>query len=401
MPVRKYNKYSAYYDSLNDHKAAYNLEKEQLYDTIEEVKNNSFKGKTQYEAQVLEAPVESLGSTTVPDSSTKSGSKKVFFAKVRLNDVEENMLEDPSKIADPNLRKRVIAQHKTALFSPSDGENIKTMAPGDVVECNFAIDGPDNEGRQRGLQLTSNIVSRGAGNYAYNSVGFGGSFNSNGPTLLGGPIGGQPALPGQSPGIVSGTGTAATNPVPVSEQISGAYLFIDMDSRGVTRVTSRTGKRISPVREGKVEVTHLGTDVGAVIGTPLFACFPGVVIISEGTTITGVRKGGGFGAWVVVKHENIRDNSGKVLTLYVVYGHLNSSLVQVGQQVVAGQTVATVGNEGTSTNPHLHIELWSGWPRDKKNLSNHLDIIDSFGWTDYFNEKEYFTRKDRRKKKAQ
>jgi len=38
-----------------------------------------------------------------------------------------------------------------------------------------------------------------------------------------------------------------------------------------------------------------------------------------------------------------------------VYGHINRSLVQVGQRVAAGQVIAETGNRGQSTGPHLHI----------------------------------------------
>ena len=38
-----------------------------------------------------------------------------------------------------------------------------------------------------------------------------------------------------------------------------------------------------------------------------------------------------------------------------VYGHINRSFVQVGQQVAAGDVIAETGNRGQSTGPHLHI----------------------------------------------
>ena len=56
----------------------------------------------------------------------------------------------------------------------------------------------------------------------------------------------------------------------------------------------------------------------------------------------------GFGMWVVLKHPDGTST---------VYGHINRSFVQEGQQVEAGDEIAEVGNRGQSTGPHLHIEV--------------------------------------------
>ena len=39
------------------------------------------------------------------------------------------------------------------------------------------------------------------------------------------------------------------------------------------------------------------------------------------------------------------------------YGHINSWDVQIGQRVFAGDPIATIGNRGNSTGPHLHLSV--------------------------------------------
>ena len=153
-------------------------------------------------------------------------------------------------------------------------------------------------------------------------------------------------------------------------QFVGGVLPIDMS---VARVTSRMGPRkdpVNPVNEGE----HKGIDIGAAKGTPLYAMYDGVVQEAAGTTIGG-RIVGGFGAWVVLKHSNVKDKAGKSHTIYVVYGHVDGSYVKTGDRVVQGQAIAAVGNEGRGTGAHLHLEVHKGWYRKP-----YVDPIDAFGW---------------------
>ncbi|MGH3672149.1 MAG: M23 family metallopeptidase [Pseudonocardiaceae bacterium] len=93
---------------------------------------------------------------------------------------------------------------------------------------------------------------------------------------------------------------------------------------------------------GRWGVFHWGIDLANSIGTPIVAATDGTVIDSGPAS--------GFGLWVV-----IRDTDGTS----TVYGHINRSLVRVGQRVRAGQEIAEMGNRGNSTGPHLHFEVWN------------------------------------------
>lgn len=88
---------------------------------------------------------------------------------------------------------------------------------------------------------------------------------------------------------------------------------------------------------------HAGIDMANAIGAPIYAVGDGLVIDAGPTA--------GYGAWVKIRH------SDGTVTLY---GHVNSWLVHTGQRVMAGDQVATVGNRGNSTGPHLHFEVLRG-----------------------------------------
>ncbi|QTR02512.1 M23 family metallopeptidase, partial [Saccharothrix algeriensis] len=89
--------------------------------------------------------------------------------------------------------------------------------------------------------------------------------------------------------------------------------------------------------------SHYGVDIANSIGTPILSAMDGVVVEAGPAS--------GFGLWVRVQH-----NDGTI----TVYGHVNEILVSQGQQVAAGEQIATMGNRGQSTGPHLHFEVWLG-----------------------------------------
>lgn len=53
-----------------------------------------------------------------------------------------------------------------------------------------------------------------------------------------------------------------------------------------------------------------------------------------------------------------------------LYGHIDTTMVQTGQRVMAGDQIATMGNRGNSTGPHLHFEVHR----------NGTDKIDPMAW---------------------
>jgi murein DD-endopeptidase MepM/ murein hydrolase activator NlpD len=88
---------------------------------------------------------------------------------------------------------------------------------------------------------------------------------------------------------------------------------------------------------------HWGIDLAAPMDTPEYAAMDGVVVKAGAAS--------GFGLAVYILHEN-----GDV----TVYGHMDKILVQPGQYVKAGDTIALLGSRGQSTGPHLHFEVHQG-----------------------------------------
>ncbi|GAA3640886.1 hypothetical protein GCM10022200_25730 [Microbacterium awajiense] len=92
---------------------------------------------------------------------------------------------------------------------------------------------------------------------------------------------------------------------------------------------------------------HMGTDMLAAGGTPVYAAVDGVVRISQDSY-------GAYGVAVVV--ESVINGQ----PVGTVYPHMRtgSRQVSVGQSVASGQLVGLVGSTGRSTANHLHFEVY-------------------------------------------
>ncbi|UIE39921.1 M23 family metallopeptidase [Leptodesmis sichuanensis] len=104
-------------------------------------------------------------------------------------------------------------------------------------------------------------------------------------------------------------------------------------------ITSVFGWRIHPI-SGDPRF-HMGTDLGAPLGTPVLAAYAGRVAIADFL--------GGYGLAIVLDH-----NKGTQQTLY---GHLSEIFVKQGELVKQGSVIGRVGSTGNSTGAHLHFEF--------------------------------------------
>ena len=89
---------------------------------------------------------------------------------------------------------------------------------------------------------------------------------------------------------------------------------------------------------------HLGIDIAAGLGAPVYASDSGVVVWAAPI-------GGGYGNMIMIDHGN---------GYTTLYGHLSAFLVHCGSSVFQGQRIGLAGSTGNSTGPHLHFEVRSG-----------------------------------------
>ncbi|MCP3137474.1 M23 family metallopeptidase [Pyxidicoccus xibeiensis] len=106
--------------------------------------------------------------------------------------------------------------------------------------------------------------------------------------------------------------------------------MIDWPLRGV--LYGRFGK--------KGKEPHDGVDLAAPKGTPVKTAQAGTVLYA------GEQRG--YGNIVIVEH------SQQLITLYA---HNQDLRVKTGQRVLRGQVIATVGESGKTSGPHLHFEV--------------------------------------------
>lgn len=85
---------------------------------------------------------------------------------------------------------------------------------------------------------------------------------------------------------------------------------------------------------------HLGIDIAAGTGAPIYAADSGVIVFSGWYS--------NYGNMVMIDHQN---------GYHTVYAHLNNINLGCGTIVHQGQIIGNAGSTGNSTGPHLHFEI--------------------------------------------
>jgi murein DD-endopeptidase MepM/ murein hydrolase activator NlpD len=114
-----------------------------------------------------------------------------------------------------------------------------------------------------------------------------------------------------------------------------------VDSGRITQVHGPTNEPRDGAYAGHAHFNK-GVDYSVPVGTPARAVSDGTVVrvIDEGSKSWGLRV-------------EYRDSEGVIHS----YGHLSGANVKVGDTVRAGQVLATTGNSGASTGPHLSYQV--------------------------------------------
>ena len=129
--------------------------------------------------------------------------------------------------------------------------------------------------------------------------------------------------------LIKATTRESGKPIPTHPTITKSKIKLALPLNG--EVTSEFG-----LRNGR---PHKGIDIVSNKGDPIHAALKGKVVYS------GTQRG--YGNVIILEHDDY---------IMTVYAHNEANLVRLGEMVNKGQPIATVGQTGTASAPHLHFE---------------------------------------------
>jgi len=93
-------------------------------------------------------------------------------------------------------------------------------------------------------------------------------------------------------------------------------------------------------KEGEIAIQHLGVDLKAEVGTPVYAINDGVVLFSQETKM--------YGNTLIIDHG---------FGIFSFYSHLSELKFSTGEKVKQGDIIGLSGKTGYSIAPHLHFSI--------------------------------------------
>ncbi|ULH30605.1 M23 family metallopeptidase [Leptospira weilii] len=171
--------------------------------------------------------------------------------------------------------------------------------------------------------------------------------------------------------VTGGSKPVTHQTAPVFELDNGAKLPFENQGSSYGRVRNLTRNDGTTY----TSIPHSGLDQPQASGTP-------VPVVADGRVIALSRNyennqnGGGYGAFVLVQHNN---------GIFTLYGHNSNVLVKVGDSVTRGQVISNVGNSGNSFGAHMHYEVRTGFnvnPRAYISQTTHQNPA-TFNWNQW------------------
>lgn len=154
-------------------------------------------------------------------------------------------------------------------------------------------------------------------------------------------------IPGPAPKVSRPASSPVTARMPTAARTTSAPSRASVLSPTVATEQPSSGSLAWPVRGvlyarfgKKGNEPHDGIDLAAPAGTPVKTAAAGTVLFA------GEQKG--YGLIAIVDHGD---------GLVTLYAHNKDLRVQTGQKVREDQVVATVGESGQTSGPHLHFEV--------------------------------------------
>jgi murein DD-endopeptidase MepM/ murein hydrolase activator NlpD len=136
---------------------------------------------------------------------------------------------------------------------------------------------------------------------------------------------------------------------------------------GEPPILSGYGSVLGASGKGFRRQPHDGVDIGADVGSVVFASADGIVVGAGGTDL--------FGQGVILEHDAriaTKDSGG---TRWTLYGHLQRTFVSRGQRVRRGDRLGEVGIFAASDGvPHVHWELCRDRPCSRETNEDPLRI---------------------------
>jgi murein DD-endopeptidase MepM/ murein hydrolase activator NlpD len=142
--------------------------------------------------------------------------------------------------------------------------------------------------------------------------------------------------PGQVP-----LGITRTDPASAQVAGSGACPAITGGAVGIGSFVYPTGRHYLSGFDYSTKTNHLGIDLAAELGDPIYAADGGVVVYSGANSY-------GYGNMIMIDHGT---------GFQTLYAHLSAIFVNCGDNVTQGETIGSAGATGHASGPHLHFEV--------------------------------------------